>query len=692
MKKVSIADIAAYAGVSTGTVSNVLNNKGNVRLETLKKVEKAINKLGYVRNNDAYRLSANKSNNIILICDSLNHYLDVFVNDLLGILNQQELRLKIIETKNKKIKDIIRQLTYENYISIVLLDIEGSEAILETIDNDKIISLSDCRAFKHRITLNFDRIFDTYDELEDYVIISDRQGFNFCKKFASEYKERYGKSMTIVRGISDLNQESYYKFVVFSEEDVHRISLMSHLKDDEISFILITSSNSYAIRKHLFRKYYFSANQLALHIDKFIHKEDTNEEAVIDVQSMTPIALKPTFETKELKLLLLGNTFPKALEKIVHIYSQQTQVVVTIHQGHFDEINDLIASGDIEDYDLIRTDLNNFSWFAKDIFLNLKDFPELQTIADTLDMPDSYMYIDEELYALPIDPTIQLMLYRKDVFDDHIIQKMYLDQYETELRPPTTYKELVQFSEFYASLSDSEKPVPYPLTTMNNHRLIVASEFLPYFKSLGGEINYSGESIFISPLEFDKALNLYKELIQHSHSIEGTWWNDEVEAFNHDASALLICYTNYLTLVDGVDYDYQAIPGGIPALGGGTIGINKHSQHTEQACIFLQWLFRYQTQRELANLGVEIPRSEIFYEREIYRKYPFLLYASENFDQGYRLQYTKDGRHIFNTIGIERVIGAEIIRGISKNLTNMEVYVRINEALNRDLSAFLKEI
>ena len=50
---VTIKDIAKEAGVSQGTVSNVLNGRGNVSSEKIRLVEEACSHLGYVPNQRA---------------------------------------------------------------------------------------------------------------------------------------------------------------------------------------------------------------------------------------------------------------------------------------------------------------------------------------------------------------------------------------------------------------------------------------------------------------------------------------------------------------------------------------------------------------------------------------------------------------------------------------------------------------
>jgi LacI family transcriptional regulator len=64
---VSITDVAAYAGVSTGTVSNVLNRPERVAPATRKRVAAAIADLGFVRNEAARQLRAGRSRTVGLV-------------------------------------------------------------------------------------------------------------------------------------------------------------------------------------------------------------------------------------------------------------------------------------------------------------------------------------------------------------------------------------------------------------------------------------------------------------------------------------------------------------------------------------------------------------------------------------------------------------------------------------------------
>ena len=86
----TIKDIAALAGVSHGTVSNVLNGRGNVSVEKITLVENAARQLGYTINAQARQLRKGTSKRVGVIVPriGIKRYQDLY----LGI--EQELKMK----------------------------------------------------------------------------------------------------------------------------------------------------------------------------------------------------------------------------------------------------------------------------------------------------------------------------------------------------------------------------------------------------------------------------------------------------------------------------------------------------------------------------------------------------------------------------------------------------------------------
>lgn len=75
MAAASIRDVATAAGVSVGTVSNVLNRPETVSADSVARVNRAIEQLGYVRNEAARRLRAGISSTIgFVVLDGQNPF------------------------------------------------------------------------------------------------------------------------------------------------------------------------------------------------------------------------------------------------------------------------------------------------------------------------------------------------------------------------------------------------------------------------------------------------------------------------------------------------------------------------------------------------------------------------------------------------------------------------------------------
>ncbi|WP_235491770.1 LacI family DNA-binding transcriptional regulator [Leifsonia sp. Root112D2] len=72
---VSVREVAALAGVSVGTVSNVLNRPDKVADATVTRVRDAIEQLGFVRNDAARQLRAGRSRSIgLVVLDAANPF------------------------------------------------------------------------------------------------------------------------------------------------------------------------------------------------------------------------------------------------------------------------------------------------------------------------------------------------------------------------------------------------------------------------------------------------------------------------------------------------------------------------------------------------------------------------------------------------------------------------------------------
>lgn len=139
---VSIKDVAKHAGVAISTVSKVLNNYPNVSEETKKKVNQAINELGFVPNAAAAMLSSKQAGRIALLIN-LNTQTqavdEIHMQYLLGAITQaKELGLDIITVffsmiKDKNEEEITRYFQSQNISGILICGITREDKILNKL-------------------------------------------------------------------------------------------------------------------------------------------------------------------------------------------------------------------------------------------------------------------------------------------------------------------------------------------------------------------------------------------------------------------------------------------------------------------------------------------------------------------------------------------------------------------------------
>src|SRR5580693_2085304 len=104
--QVSIREVAALAGVSVGTVSNVLNRPGVVAESTRSRVQAAIKSLGFIRNESARQLRAGRSRIIgLIVLDVANPFFTDVARGVEDAANAAGLAVILCNTDEKISKE-----------------------------------------------------------------------------------------------------------------------------------------------------------------------------------------------------------------------------------------------------------------------------------------------------------------------------------------------------------------------------------------------------------------------------------------------------------------------------------------------------------------------------------------------------------------------------------------------------------
>ncbi|WP_316014146.1 LacI family DNA-binding transcriptional regulator [Roseobacter sp. HKCCA0434] len=138
--KVTLADVAAEAEVSTITVSRALNRPEIVSEQVRKRVRDAVGRLGYVPNQAARLLASGRSNVIGVVIPSISN--NVFTDVLRGIYEAVEATPFEIQLANARYKpereeSLLRIFAAQRPAGLIVAGIDQTEAargILDTLD------------------------------------------------------------------------------------------------------------------------------------------------------------------------------------------------------------------------------------------------------------------------------------------------------------------------------------------------------------------------------------------------------------------------------------------------------------------------------------------------------------------------------------------------------------------------------
>ncbi|WHH58066.1 LacI family DNA-binding transcriptional regulator [Petroclostridium sp. X23] len=137
-KKMTIREVAQLAGVSTATISRVLNEPDKVSKEVKEKVEKVIEEYNYVPNQLAQKFTTNNSRCIaIFIYDIANPFFVKIIEGINRISFDNDYTLFICDSRNNK----EREMKYLNYllgaqVSGIIVTEGASEDIIKRIGNN----------------------------------------------------------------------------------------------------------------------------------------------------------------------------------------------------------------------------------------------------------------------------------------------------------------------------------------------------------------------------------------------------------------------------------------------------------------------------------------------------------------------------------------------------------------------------
>lgn len=132
----SVKDVAARAGVSLGTVSNVLNRPDRVSPETRARVEQAMRDLGFVRNESARQLRAGRSRTLAyVLLDARNPFFTDVAEGAERAAEAAGLSLFLCHSDNRASRegDYLAHLVEQRVQGILVTPVDPHAAVLDDV-------------------------------------------------------------------------------------------------------------------------------------------------------------------------------------------------------------------------------------------------------------------------------------------------------------------------------------------------------------------------------------------------------------------------------------------------------------------------------------------------------------------------------------------------------------------------------
>jgi LacI family transcriptional regulator len=146
--RVTIKDVAEYAGVSLGTVSNVLNRPDRVAPDTLARVQDAVDRLGFVRSSAAHQMRGRSNSRCFgaVVLDASNPFSSETVRGLEDTVHEQGSAVVLCSTDGSADREAryLRWLEEQRVQGIVITPATRSIRHLEALrDRGTLVVLLD---------------------------------------------------------------------------------------------------------------------------------------------------------------------------------------------------------------------------------------------------------------------------------------------------------------------------------------------------------------------------------------------------------------------------------------------------------------------------------------------------------------------------------------------------------------------
>jgi ABC-type glycerol-3-phosphate transport system substrate-binding protein len=384
-----------------------------------------------------------------------------------------------------------------------------------------------------------------------------------------------------------------------------------------------------------------------------------------------------------LRVLMLDSSSSYATYSLMPDFKKNFGANVQIDTLSYNELYDAIKDEkQSASYDVFQLDIPWMPEFVeRNLLVNISSYiKEDQRSIDGLipGILDSYAKYNDSFYGMPYMYGTQLLFYRKDYFEDIKLQRLFYEQYKSELNPPKTWAEFNAVAKFFTNAYNDQSPTEYGTTLGGRFSSGAVCEYLPRMWAYGGMVFDKDGKVIINSKESLKALNNYCEsFLYASKNSSEHWWNEQVTEFIEGKAAMMVLFMSHATdisdrakskVVGKVGYDI--VPGGAPLLGGWSLGINRNCSDKKLAFKFISWASSKDLAIPQTILGGSTPCINLYNSSELCAVYPWLPKALESFSISRKRTVPRSvGGLVLSERQYEEILGEAIHNSVIKAIS-----------------------
>lgn len=715
----TILDVAKLAGVSQGTVSNVLNNKGNVSAKKIQAVEEAAKELGFTINERAKMLRKGSTNLISVILPNLefSHYRDFYNSFKLNVEKRRYSTEVLISNDNPQTEiELIQKAKSamaEGIITFTCLD-EAEQEYKKSGINKVIFIERKPKFSAEYYGFEYDKAgeelahYIAERKVHNLVLVTSSENFSNERVFIEAFRKVLEKTEAVVltHVVTDAFRISNSILDIFiSSDKIDAIITTSKGFADKIHEIqssmfsnrycdIVTLSPVYSLPEKNFIKYELNYSLLGKHVaDRIVesvNQKSWGKEHIYKndgIRRWNHIKLKEK-QAKCLNVLTIDSPEALAMKGLAQLYTEKTGTEIKVVVLSYDEIYEqLNSANEMQLFDIFRIDMTWISWFADKTLRPLNEIdPEVGNVFEEYipTLEKKYSIVNDMIYALPTSPSSQMLFYRKDLFENVAIQRVFSEKFGKKLKVPKNFVEYNQIAKFFTELTNElhDVPVKYGTTLTWGNTGVAATEFLTrYFSHKKNLYNKEGKIVLNDEIGMI-AMDELMEIVPYTEGIQTSWWTTSAKAFANGDVAMSIMFSNYASEILGskskiVDkIGFSMVPGGNPVLGGGALAVAKTSKYPEDALEFIKWVTKEPVASAIAALGGVSPCRKTYDKYDIINTFPWLELTKECFAVS-QTQRIPEGMNIpFDERQFLKILGMAV-KGVALGLMEKE------EALNQ---------